>query len=295
MSDTLVRGTSMDGTIRVFCAITTDMVNEAHNIHQTSRVATAALGRLLTGAAIMGAAGLKSETDSITLQIHGDGQLGQLVAVTDCNSKVRGYVQNPAVQMPLKENGKLDVGGAVGNGTLVVLRDLGLKEPYVGQIPLVSGEIAEDLTVYYAQSEQTPTAIALGVLVSTEDNSVIAAGGYMIQLLPGADEETAIKIEEHLAKTKPITKMIEEGMSAQDIIFEITDGFSMMLQNDEAFPEYECKCSKEKMEKALISIGAEELQALIDEQGKAELCCHFCNNKYLFNKTELEELLRSAK
>lgn len=295
MSDTLVRGTSMDGTIRVFCAITTDMVNEAHNIHQTSRVATAALGRLLTGAAIMGAAGLKSETDSITLQIHGDGQLGQLVAVTDCNSKVRGYVQNPAVQMPLKENGKLDVGGAVGNGTLVVLRDLGLKEPYVGQIPLVSGEIAEDLTVYYAQSEQTPTAIALGVLVSTEDNSVIAAGGYMIQLLPGADEETAIKIEEHLAKTKPITKMIEEGMSAQDIIFEITDGFSMMLQNDEAFPEYECKCSKEKMEKALISIGAEELQALIDEQGKAELCCHFCNNKYLFNKTELEELLSAAK
>ena len=295
MADTLVRGTSMDGTIRVFCAITTDLVNKAHEIHQTSRVATAALGRLLTGAAIMGAAGLKSDTDSITLQIHGDGQLGQLIAVTDCNSKVRGYVQNPAVQLPLKENGKLDVGTAVGKGSLVVLRDLGLKEPYVGQVPLVTGEIAEDLTVYYAQSEQTPTAMALGVLVSTTDNSVIAAGGHMIQLLPGADEETAVKIEEHLAKVKPITKMIEEGMSAQDIIFEITDGFSMMLQNDEAFPEYECKCSKEKMEKALISIGAQELQSLIDEQGEAELCCHFCNNKYLFNKAELEELLKSAK
>ncbi len=295
MSDTLVRGSSMDGTIRVFCAITTDLVNKAHEIHQTSRVATAALGRLLTGAAIMGAAGLKSENDSITLQIHGDGQLGQLIAVTDCNSKVRGYVQNPAVQLPLKENGKLDVGGAVGNGSLVVLRDLGLKEPYVGQVPLVTGEIAEDLTVYYAQSEQTPTAMALGVLVSTEDNSVIAAGGYMIQLLPGADEETAVKIEEHLAKVKPITKMIEEGMSAQDIIFEVTDGFSMMLQNEEAFPEYQCKCSKEKMEKALISIGAAELQSLIDEQGEAELCCHFCNNKYMFDKAALEELLKSAK
>ena len=295
MADTLVRGSSMDGTIRVFCAVTTDLVNKAHEIHSTSRVATAALGRLLTGAAIMGAAGLKADTDTRTLQSHGDGPLGQLIAVTDCNSKVRGYVQNPNVQMPLKDNGKLDVGGAVGNGTLSVLRDLGLREPYVGQIPLVTGEIAEDLTVYYAQSEQTPTAIALGVLVSTEDNSVIAAGGYMIQLLPGADEQTAVKIEEHLAKVKPITKMIEEGMSAQDIIFEITDGFSMMLQNDEAFPEYKCKCSKEKMEKALISIGASELQSLIDEQGEAELCCHFCNNKYLFDKTALEELLKEAK
>lgn len=295
MSDTLVRGSSMDGTIRVFCTITTDLVNKAHEIHHTSRVATAALGRLLTGAAIMGAAGLKSDTDSITLQIHGDGPIGQIIAVTDCNSKVRGYVQNPGVQMPLKENGKLDVGRAVGNGNLTVMRDLGLKEPYVGQVPLVSGEIAEDLTVYYAQSEQTPTAISLGVLVSTEDNTVISAGGYMIQLMPGADEETAIKLEEHLAKVKPITKMIESGMSAQDIIFEITDGFSMMLQNDEALPEYQCKCSKEKMEKALISIGATELQSIIDEQGEAELCCHFCNSKYKFDKSELEKLLKEAK
>ena len=156
MSDTLVRGTSMDGSIRVFCAVTTDLVNKAHDIHSTSRVATAALGRLLTGAAIMGAAGLKQDTDSITLQIHGDGPLGQIIAVTDCHSKVRGYVQNPKAELPLNERGKLDVGGAVGEGSLAVIRDLSMTKPYVGQIPLVSGEIAEDLTAYYAQSEQTP-------------------------------------------------------------------------------------------------------------------------------------------
>lgn len=295
MSDTLVRGTSMDGSIRVFCAVTTDLVNKAHDIHSTSRVATAALGRLLTGAAIMGAAGLKQDTDSITLQIHGDGPLGQIIAVTDCHSKVRGYVQNPKAELPLNERGKLDVGGAVGEGSLAVIRDLSMTKPYVGQIPLVSGEIAEDLTAYYAQSEQTPTAIALGVLVSTEDNSVIAAGGYMIQLLPGADESVIDILEKNLAKSKPITKMIESGMSAQDIIFEITDGFSMLLENKEALPEYVCKCSRERMEQALISIGSDELQAIIDEQGEAEMCCHFCNKKYKFNKNELEELLNEAK
>ena len=295
MSDTIVRGTSMDGSIRVFCAVTTDLVHKAHDIHSTSRVATAALGRLLTGAAIMGAAGLKQDTDSITLQIHGDGPLGQIIAVTDCHSKVRGYVQNPKAELPLNERGKLDVGGAVGEGSLAVIRDLSMTKPYVGQIPLVSGEIAEDLTAYYAQSEQTPTAIALGVLVSTEDNSVIAAGGYMIQLLPGADESVIDILEKNLAKSKPITKMIESGMSAQDIIFEITDGFSMLLENKEALPEYVCKCSRERMEQALISIGSDELQAIIDEQGEAEMCCHFCNKKYKFNKNELEELLNEAK
>ena len=294
MSDTLVRGTSMDGSIRVFCAITTDMVNKAHDIHSTSRVASAALGRLLTGAAIMGAAGLKQDTDSITLQIHGDGPLGQIIAVTDCHSEVRGYVQNPKAELPLNNAGKLDVGGAVGSGTLAVIRDLSMNKPYIGQIPLISGEIAEDLTAYYAQSEQIPTAISLGVLASTEDNHIIAAGGYMIQLLPGADESVIDRLEQNLAHTRPITKMIESGMSAQDIIFEITDGFSMLLENKEAHPEYKCKCSRKKMEQALISIGKDELKAIIDEQGEAEMCCHFCNNKYLFNKPELEKLLNDA-
>ena len=295
MSDTLVRGTSMDGEIRVFCAITTDLVNKAHEIHQTSRVATAALGRLLTGSAIMGAAGLKQEEDSITLQIHGDGPLGQLIAVTDCNSKVRGYVQNPKAELPLNDKGKLDVGGAVGNGAIAVIRDLGMDKPYIGQIPLVTGEIAEDLTAYFAQSEQTPTAMALGVLCSTEDNHVIAAGGYMIQLLPGADDSVIDRLEANLAHAKPVTKMIEEGMSAQDIIFEVTNGFSMLLENKEAKPEYKCKCSRDKMSQALISIGKQELQGIIDEQGEAEICCHFCNKKYQFNKPQLEKLLEDAK
>lgn len=294
MKDTLIRGTSADGTIRVFCAVTTELVNEAHNIHGTSRVATAALGRLLTGAAIMGAAGLKSDTDSITLRVDGDGALGQLIAVTDSGARVRGCAQNPKAELELNGRGKLDVGGAVGGGYLSVIKDLGLREPYIGQIPLVSGEIAEDLTAYYAQSEQIPTAISLGVLVSTEDNSVIAAGGYMIQLMPGADGDTACAIEENLAHAKPVTKMIEAGMSAQDIIFEALDGFSLFLENKEIKPEYKCGCSKEKMERALISIGAKELKAIIDEQGEAQLCCHFCNNKYRFGKEELEKLLARA-
>lgn len=295
MSDTLVRGSSMDGTMRVFCAVTTDLVEKAREIHSSSRVATAALGRLLTGAAIMGAAGLKSDTDSITLQIDADGPLGQLIAVTDSKSRVRGYVQSPKAELPLNDKGKLDVGQAVGNGYLSVIRDLGLKEPYIGRVPLISGEIAEDLTAYYAQSEQVPTAIALGVLVSTEDNHVIAAGGYMLQLMPGASDDEAKKLEENLAKIPPVTKMIEDGMSAQDIIFAVTDGFSMLLENKETHPEYRCTCSKERMEKALISIGKKELESLIEEQGEAELCCHFCNNRYTFGKAELEELLRQAK
>lgn len=292
--DTLVRGNSMDGAIRVFCAITTDTVNRAHEIHKTFPVATAALGRLLTGAAIMGAAGLKSETDSLTLQLNGDGPLGRVVAVSDCNSKVRGYVHNPQIGLPLNDKGKIDVGGGVGQGFLIVVRDLGLKEPYVGQIPLVSGEVAEDLTYYYAKSEQIPTAMALGVLVDT-DCSVKAAGGFMIQLMPEATEEMAEKIEEMLKNIPPVTTMIDEGMSAEDILFKITEGFSMIMENKAAEPAYECKCTKERMERALISIGKEELTSLIEEQGEAEMCCQFCDNKYKFNKQELMELLKQAK
>lgn len=294
MADTLVRGNSIDGAIRVFVAVTTDLVNEAQKIHHTYPVATAALGRLLTGAAIMGAAGLKNETDSMTLQIKGDGEIKSLVAVTDCNSSVRGYVSSPYVDRPLNGKGKLDVGGAIGEGYLSVVRDLGLKEPYTGQIPLVSGEIAEDLTYYYAKSEQIPTSVALGVLVDT-DNSVLSAGGFLIQLMPEATEEVAIKLEEILKDIPPVTTMIHEGMSAEDILFRITDGFSMLCQNKAVTPEYKCKCSKDRMEKALISVGKEELESLILEQGEAELNCQFCDNKYLFNKKELEDLLNQAK
>lgn len=292
--DQLVRGNSIDGAVRVFAAVTTDLVNEAQKIHHTYPVATAALGRLLSGAAIMGAAGLKNDTDSVTLQVKGDGPLGSLVAVTDSSSHVRGYVANPFVDRPLNGKGKLDVGGAVGQGYLSVVRDLGLKEPYIGQIPLVSGEIAEDLTYYYAKSEQIPSCVALGVLVDT-DNSVLAAGGFLIQLMPEATDETADRIEKIVDSLPAVTSMIHDGMSAEDILFRVTEGFDMLMDNKITVPMYECKCAKERMEKALISIGREELQSIIDEQGEAELTCHFCDNKYTFSKEELQALLLQAK
>lgn len=294
MADKLVRGSSMGGEIRVLAAVTTELVNEAQRIHHTYPAATAALGRLLTGAALMGAAGLKNESDSMTVQIKGEGEIKNLVAVSDCLSRVRGYISNPYVDRPLNDKGKLDVGGAIGGGFLSVVRDLGLKEPYAGQVPLVSGEIAEDLTYYYAKSEQIPTSVALGVLVDT-DNTVIASGGFMIQMLPGATDEMAKKLEGILKELPPVTTMIRDGMSAEDILFRVTDGFPMICENNTVTPKYECKCSKERMEKALISVGKDALTELIEEQGQAELTCQFCDNKYLFNKQELTELLQKAK
>lgn len=293
MKDILLRGNSIDGAIRVFVTITTGLVNDAQKIHHTYPVATAALGRTLTAAAIIGA-GLKNETDTTTIQFKGDGPLGSIVAVTDSASKVRGYVVNPYVDLPLNKKGKLDVGGAVGKGYLNVIRDLGMKEPYAGQVPIVTGEIAEDLTYYFARSEQIPTALALGVLVDT-DNSAIAAGGFMIQLMPEASEEVAEALEEKMKTLEPITEMIKSGMTAEDIFFHITEGFSMIMENKAVEPKYECKCSKERMEKALIAIGKEELQGIIDEQGEAELTCQFCDNSYKFSKEELEKLLKEAK
>ena len=279
--------------MRVFVAITTELADRAFRIHKTYPTATAALGRTLTAAAIMGAT-LKNDSDSVTIQFKGDGPLGSIVAVTDSRSHVRGYVVNPYVDIPLNSKGKLDVGGAVGKGYLNVIKDLGLKEPYAGQVPIVTGEIAEDLTYYFARSEQIPTAIALGVLVDT-DHSVKASGGFMIQLMPEATEETAAQLEEKMKHIEPVTKMIEDGMSAEDIFFHITEGFDMLMENKGVVPEYECKCSRERMEKALISIGKKELQDIIDEQGEAELTCQFCDNKYKFSKEELTELLKSAK
>lgn len=294
MADRLVRGNSMDGAIRVFAVTTTDLVNEAHRIHKTYPICTAALGRLLTGAAIMGAASLKNDTDSLTLQIKGEGEIKNLVAVSDAQSRVRGYISNPFVHLPLNKAGKLDVGGAIGGGTLNVIRDLGMREPYIGQVPLVSGEIAEDLTYYYAKSEQIPTSIALGVLVDT-DNTALAAGGFMIQLMPEATEEMAVKLENILKELPPVTTMIHEGMSAEDMLFRVTEGFNMVCENKITVPKYECTCSRERMERALVSIGKAELQSLIDDQGEAEICCQFCDKKYNFTKDELTELLKRAK
>lgn len=291
--DSLIRGNSIDGTIRVFATITTDLVNEAHRIHNTSATASAALGRLLTGAVIMGAQ-LKNEDDSLTLQINGDGPLGTLIAVTDSESKVRGYVANPYADLPLNPKGKLDVGGAVGNGFLSVVRDLGLKEPYIGRIPLVSGEIAEDLTYYFAKSEQVPTAVALGVLVDT-DLSIKAAGGYMIQLMPDATDETAEQLTQIIETLPSVTDMIANGMTTEDIAFAVTNGFNMLLDNNTLTPKYECKCTREKMERALISLGKKELRDIIEEQGEAEMTCQFCDVKYYFDKKQLEDIFNAAK
>lgn len=291
--DCIVRGNSIDGSVRVFAAVTTELANEAFRIHRTFPTATAALCRTLTAAAMMGAQ-LKNDTDSVTLQFCGDGPIGNIIAVSDNMSRVRGYVTNPYLELPLNENGKLDVAKAVGSGYLNVVRDLSLKEPYTGQVPIVSGEIAEDITYYYAKSEQVPTAVGLGVLVD-KDHSVLCSGGFMIQLMPEATEETAIRLEEIVNALPPVTKMIQDGMTAEDIFFRVTDGFDMIMENNPVTPEYKCKCSRERMEKALISIGKAEIESIIKEQGEAELCCQFCDNKYTFGEAELRELLEKAK
>lgn len=292
--DKLIRGNSTDGAIRVFTAITTDTINEAHRIHNTSATASAALGRLLTAGAILGGAQLKSETDSLTLQINGDGPLGVMTVVANASSEVRGYVENPTADLPANSRGKLDVSGVIGKGFLSVIRDLDLKEPYIGRTPLISGEIAEDLTYYYAKSEQIPTAIALGVLVDT-DLTIKAAGGYMIQLMPEATEETADKLTNIIETLPPVTDMIANGMSAEDIAFAVTDGFDMMLELNAPDPQYRCNCSRERMERALISLGKKEISDIIEEQGEAEMTCRFCDNVYTFSKDELTELMDKAK
>lgn len=281
--------------MRVYCAVTTELAEEARKIHNTYPVATAALGRIMTGALMMGVSSLKNETDSLTLRMNGGGELGNLIAVADSGGGVRGYVGNPFADLPLNPLGKLDVGGAVGrDGTLSVIKDMGLKEPYVGQIPIKTGEIAEDITEYFAVSEQIPSCVALGVLVD-RDYSVLASGGYMIQLMPGASDELAEQITRQIRSLKPVSSMINSGMSAKELFFTVTDGFSMLMQNETIHPEYRCTCSKERMEKALISIGKKDLEDLINTDGHAELCCQFCNNKYDFKRAELEEILARAK
>lgn len=292
--DKLIRGNSTDGAIRVFTAITTDTINEAHRIHNTSATASAALGRLLTAGAILGGAQLKSETDSLTLQINGDGPLGVMTVVANASSEVRGYVENPTADLPANSRGKLDVSGVIGKGFLSVIRDLDLKEPYIGRTPLISGEIAEDLTYYYAKSEQIPTAIALGVLVDT-DLSIKAAGGYMIQLMPEATDEVADRLTEIIENLPPVTDMIVNGMGAEDIAFAVTDGFDMLLELNTPAPQYKCNCSRKRMERALISLGKKEISDIIEEQGEAEMTCRFCDNIYNFSKDELTKLMDSAK
>lgn len=273
------------------CAVdSTDAVARAEQIHQTSATVTAALGRLLTAASIMGMQ-LKGEGDSVTLRLAGDGPAGTLLAVSDSSGNVKGYPQNPVVEIPLNSYGKLDVAGAVGkNGTLYVIRDIGLREPYIGQTPIVSGEIAEDITHYYAVSEQIPTVCGLGVLVE-RDLSVLAAGGYLVQLLPGADEACIEKLEENINRMAPVSTLIHEGKTPQEIAFMALDGFLPQVL-DEGRMEYRCDCSRERVERALISLGRDELLAMAEEQPLTEVRCHFCPRVHRFSPDELRGLVK---
>ncbi|MBQ1491321.1 MAG: Hsp33 family molecular chaperone HslO [Blautia sp.] len=288
MEDLILRGVAAREQLRFFSAVTTNLVEEARGRHNTSPVATAALGRLLTGGAMMGIM-MKGEKDLLTLQVVGDGPLGKVTVTADSKGRVKGYVDNPLVLIPAKPNGKLDVSGAVGAGYLNVIKDLGLKEPYSGQVDLVSGEIAQDLTYYFAASEQVPSAVGLGVLLSKE-NVVQEAGGFIVQVMPYAEEEVIARLEENVAKVTSVTKLLEEGHTAKSLAQVILDGFDMEI-NEEVEPAFYCNCSKERVEKALISIGEKELSSLVEEGKPAELNCHFCNTNYLFSPEELKGLL----
>lgn len=291
MKDYLIRGIDKTGNIRIFVASTTNMVDKARITHNTSPTATAALGRALTAASMMGVM-MKNDNDRLTLKIAGGGPIGTIMIVANNKGEVKGYVDYPYADVPSREDGKLDVGRLVGkDGTITTIMDLGLKDPYIGQANLVSGEIAEDLATYYAISEQQPSAIGLGVLVD-KDISVKAAGGYILQLLPNVSEEDIVKIEDTLSKISPVSALIDKGLSPEDIMSELLPDFQMEIL-DKVDINFVCDCSRERIQKVLISLGKKELKSMIDEDGEGEVVCHFCNTKHHFSKKELEELLSS--
>lgn len=292
MSSVLTRVLSRDGSAMVVAANTTEIVARAHEIHGLSKTMTAALGRALTAASIMGSM-LKSENQSLTLKFSGDGPAGTVCCVSDYHGNVRGYADNPNAELPPNAKGKLDVGGAVGRGPMYVLRDLGMEQPYVGVAQIVSGEIAEDITNYYASSEQTPTVCGLGVLVN-RDFTCRAAGGFMVQLLPFADEETVKLIEQNIAKLDPVSKMIDDGLTNLEIIERVFEGIPFDVL-DTSEPEYKCNCSRDRYERAIFSLGKKELQKLYDENRSVETCCSFCGSKYVFELSEIAEMIKRAK
>lgn len=289
MKDYLIRAIDKSGSVRFIAATTTELVEEAHRIHGTSPTVTAALGRTLTISAMMGIM-MKNEQDILTLKVNGNGPIGNILTVANNKGEVKGVVSNPEADLPARADGKLDVGGIVGtDGTLTVIMDLGLKEPYVGQTSLVSGEIAEDIANYYLSSEQKPSVVSLGVLVD-KDISCKASGGFMIQLLPGTEEEVIVKIEKALKNIQPVSTMINKGMKPEDIMNELLGDFQMeILERSEL--KYYCNCSKEKIESIIISLGREEIESIIEEDEQAEVVCHFCNTKYQFDKNDLTKLL----
>ena len=291
MKDYMVKATAAGGYIRAFAASTKDLVEEAKNYHNTSPVATAALGRMLTAAAMMGSM-MKGEKDLLTLKIEGDGPLGGVVATANNAGEVKGYPFNPMVIIPPNAKGKLDVAEAIGIGLMSVIMDTGMKEPYVGQVALLSGEIAEDLTYYYATSEQTPSSVGLGVLLN-KDNTIKAAGGFIIQLMPGCPDEIIDKLEAKINSLSSVTTMLSEGMSPNDILKDILGDMDLEF-NESLDLSFKCNCDKDRIEKALISVGKKELQEMIDDGKSIEVKCHFGNKAYDFNVTELKEMLKKA-
>lgn len=291
MEDKIIKMLAHDGKISVVCACTTKLVEKARTLHDLSPVATAAFGRLLTMSAIMGAE-MKHEEDRLTVQIKGNGPLETMVVTANNKPRVKGYVGNPYVDMPLNEFGKLDVGGAVGDaGYLNVIKDIGLKDPYVGISPLVSGEIGDDFASYFVKSEQRNSAVALGVLVNKD--GVKSAGGYLINPMPDSTEEEIAKVEQSIFKAGAISKMLDKELTLLEIAQKITGDEKVAIIEENITPIYDCECSKENMSNALATLGKEEIQGIIDTDGEAEIVCQFCNKKYLFDKTDLEEILQN--
>ena len=291
MNDYMIRATAAEGQIRAFAATTRDMVENAKNAHNTSPVATAALGRLMTAAAMMGA-DLKGEKDLLTLRIEGSGPLGGLLVTANGHGDVKGYAFNPDVMLPPNAQGKLDVGGSLDLGVLSVIKDIGLKEPYVGQTQLVTGEIAEDLTYYFATSEQVPSSVALGVLMN-KDNTVSQAGGFIIQLLPGASDEIIDKLEAKLSGISSITALLNAGKTPEEILTDILGEFGLEILSKMPV-QFRCDCDRSRVEKAIISIGKKEIQDMINEGREIEVNCQFCNKHYKFSVDELEDMLKRA-
>lgn len=291
MEDKLIRGIAKDGMIRIIAASTTNLVDEATKIHNCTPTAAAALGRLLTAGTLMGVMS-KSKEDKLTLQISGGGPAQSLMVTAYSDGTVKGYIGNSNIDIPPNDKGKLDVGSAIGkSGNLTVIRDLGLKEPYVGQVPIYTGEIGDDLAYYFTVSEQTPSAVALGVLVDT-DYSIKASGGFIIQMMPGADELVADLLTYRLEEIDSITQMLSKGMNIEEIIKYIFEDMDLKII-DSLIPKFKCDCSRERVEKALISIGKKDLEEIYDDEKTEELKCHFCNKAYLFSHEDIGELLQN--
>ncbi|MFC5464884.1 Hsp33 family molecular chaperone HslO [Lederbergia graminis] len=291
MGDYLVKALAYNGQIRAYAATTTETVGEAQRLHYTWPTASAALGRAMTAGVMMGA--MQKGEDKITIKVEGGGPIGIILVDSDAKGNVRGYVTNPQTHFDLNEHGKLDVRRAVGtDGTLSVVKDVGLREHFSGQVPLISGELGEDFTYYFANSEQTPSSVGLGVLVNP-DNTILAAGGFIIQLMPGASDEVISEIEKSIQSSPPVSKLINDGLSPEEMLQQYlgTDNVRIL---DTLPVQFRCTCSKERFANAIISLGKQEIQEMIDEDGKADAQCHFCNRSYHYTKEELEELKGEA-